>query len=210
MLLLSFFITSVALTRAGRARKRELRDIAKGGPRDAMQVLANGGVATLCLLLALAYGHRWLAAFAGAYAAATADTWGTEIGTLLRAAPRSIFTARPIATGLSGGVTLGGTLAEIAGALFIAAVAAGLAVASGAREALAIAVAGVAGAFADSALGATVQELRWCPRCARACENDPHGCGAPTTHLRGLPAVTNDAVNLLATAAGAALAYVLV
>jgi uncharacterized protein (TIGR00297 family) len=208
VLLLAFFVTSVGLTRVGRARKRALTDIAKGGPRDAVQVFANGGVATLCMLSVMLTGDRtWLIAFAGAYAAATADTWGTEIGTLLRAAPRSLFTAQPIATGLSGGITVGGTLAEIAGALLIAAVALGLGIAGGTRAFAAIAVAGVAGAFADSALGATIQELRWCPRCSRACENDPHSCGTATTYLRGLRAVSNDTVNLLATVVGATVAY---
>ena len=49
VLLLAFFISSVALTRVGRERKRALTDIAKSGPRDAAQVLANGGIATLCV-----------------------------------------------------------------------------------------------------------------------------------------------------------------
>ncbi len=94
LVLLAFFIPSVALSRIGRARKKQLIDIGKGGARDAWQVLANGGVATLALAFALAGGATDLlfAAFAGAYAAATADTWGTEIGTLARGMPRSILT----------------------------------------------------------------------------------------------------------------------
>ena len=46
LVLLAFFIPSTAISRIGRARKRALVDIGKHGPRDAMQVLANGGVAT--------------------------------------------------------------------------------------------------------------------------------------------------------------------
>lgn len=120
LVLLAFFVPSVLLSRVGRARKRALTDVGKHGARDAMQVLANGGVATACAL-AWAFTHdvRFAAAFAGAYAAATADTWATEIGTLARQRPRSIFTLRPVATGLSGGITLPGTLAEVAGAVWI-------------------------------------------------------------------------------------------
>jgi len=44
-ILLAFFVPSVAVSRIGRTRKRALVDIGKGGPRDALQVLANGGVA---------------------------------------------------------------------------------------------------------------------------------------------------------------------
>ncbi|GAC1299623.1 MAG: DUF92 domain-containing protein [Vulcanimicrobiaceae bacterium] len=208
-ILLAFFVTSVALSRVGRARKRiALVDVAKTGTRDAAQVLANGGVATLCALLAHAVAPRYALAFAGAFAAATADTWATEIGTLVRRAPRSILTLKPIATGLSGGVTFAGTLAEIAGASAIAAVAR----ATGTVDlhgAVSIALGGIAGALADSILGASVQALRWCPQCRRATEREPHACGANTTPLRGLSWFGNDAVNTAATLVGASVAFAL-
>ncbi|MGP6189380.1 MAG: DUF92 domain-containing protein [Vulcanimicrobiaceae bacterium] len=201
--LLAFFITSVALSRVGKAEKRRrLVDIGKTGARDATQVFANGGAAALCALLAL-HDPRYAIAFAGAFAAATADTWGTEIGTLARGRPRSILSLRPIATGLSGGVSLPGTLAELAGAFFIALVAE----AFGLHAIVAIAVGGVAGALLDSVLGASLQSLRWCPQCRRPCETEPHVCGANTTPLRGLSFVGNDLVNLACTLAGAAVAY---
>jgi uncharacterized protein (TIGR00297 family) len=204
LVLLAFFIPSVALSRIGRARKKQLIDIGKGGARDAWQVLANGGVATLALAFALAGGATDLlfAAFAGAYAAATADTWGTEIGTLARGMPRSILTLRPIPTGLSGGITRAGTLAECAGAIWIALLA-GLVVHT---PLVAVALGGIIGALADSVLGATLQELRSCPSCARTCETNPHVCGTPTALERGIPGFSNDLVNALATAVGALVA----
>ena len=48
LILLAFFGSSVVLSRLGRARKRALVDIGKHGARDAMQVIANGGIATAC------------------------------------------------------------------------------------------------------------------------------------------------------------------
>ena len=213
VVLLAFFVPSVVLSRVGRTRKRALVDIGKGGPRDAVQVLANGGVATVCVVV-YAYTHdlRWAFAFAGAYAAATADTWATELGTLARHRPRSIFTLRPIATGMSGGITLPGTLAEIAGAIWIAAVAsfpAGLVHAASRWGLLAIPLGGIAGAMLDSVLGGSVQELRRCEVCDRTCETDPHVCGTPTRLVRGLRGFSNDLVNLAATLAGAAVAFAL-
>jgi uncharacterized protein (TIGR00297 family) len=228
LVLLAFFLPSVALSRVGRARKRELIDVGKLGARDALQVLANGGVATGCAV-AWAFTHdpRWAFAFAGAYAAATADTWGTEIGTLAKRQPHSILTLRPVATGLSGGITLPGTLAEIAGALWIGLIGIiGIALAyvlgtfdvgfsvSKAPAAVmvqvlalvALPLGGIAGATLDSVLGAAAQELRHCDACDRACETDPHVCGNRTRRVHGLPGLSNDVVNLLATAAGAALA----
>ncbi|MBV8581455.1 MAG: DUF92 domain-containing protein [Candidatus Eremiobacteraeota bacterium] len=236
LVLLAFFIPSVMLSRVGKARKRGLVDVGKSGPRDAWQVAANGGVATACAVVwALARDPHWAVAFAGAYAAATADTWGTEIGTLVRQAPRSILTFRRLPTGLSGGVTAVGTLAEIVGALWIGTVAlrafgpitwpltfpvsswtdyppvsldpvdSGLWL----RLALAIPLGGFLGALADSVLGATVQELRHCDACGRDCETDPHACGAPTRLVRGVRGVSNDVVNLLATLVGAVVAFTL-
>lgn len=207
--LLGFFLTSVGLSRVGNARKRDLLvDVDKTGARDGAQVLANGGIAALCALGALWIDARLAIAFAGAFAAATADTWGTEIGTLASRKPRSILSLRPIATGLSGGVTIAGTLAEIVGACFIAAVGVATHVAPGnVRMASAIAIGGIAGALADSILGASVQSLRWCGQCKRATEREPHVCGANTTPLRGLSWFGNDAVNASATIVGAVVAF---
>ena len=141
--------------------------------RNHRQVLANGGVAALAAL-----AGSWIA-FAGALAAATADTWASEIGRHSRTPPRLITNGTPVPTGTDGGMTLLGTAAGIAGAGLIAA----LSYVLGQRDAPAIAVAGVVGMLVDSMLGATVQgKVRW---------------------------MDNDAVNLAATLTGAAFAGLL-
>jgi uncharacterized protein (TIGR00297 family) len=221
LLLLAFFITSVALSRAGKKRKRQLVDIGKGGPRDASQVLANGGIATVCIAVWAFVDHSaatsaWFIAFAGALAAATSDTWGTEVGTLAAKPPRSILTGKPLATGLSGGVSGPGTAAEVAGAVLIAVLAPGalllalpgtpVTLHALTAVLLPVFIGGIGGATIDSVLGATLQERRWCPACQRECEVDPHGCGTPTERRRGLAWISNDAVNLAATVSGAAIA----
>jgi uncharacterized protein (TIGR00297 family) len=198
-------VPSVLLSRLGSSRKSALVDVGKHGARDAWQVLANGGVAAVCIVLALHFGAPLAAAFAGAFAAASADTWGTEIGTLARALPRSILTFKPLPTGLSGGVTLPGTLSEIAGAAVVALVAS----LCGVAAFVPVLIGGVAGALIDSLLGGSLQALRWCPRCERACETNPHICGAATTLHRGWPWLGNDAVNFAATLTGALVAGIL-
>jgi uncharacterized protein (TIGR00297 family) len=204
--LFAFFIPSTLLSRIGRARKRALVDVGKTGARDAWQVFANGGVAAACAVAAaLSHNAVLAAAFAGAFAAASADTWGTEIGTLVRAAPRSMLTLRPVPAGLSGGVTTAGTLAEAAGAVLVGLVAAAL----GLAPWWAIAAGGFAGALADSLIGASAQQLRYCSKCKRACETDPHMCGARTRVIRGVPWMGNDAVNVCATGIGALAAALL-
>jgi uncharacterized protein (TIGR00297 family) len=221
LLLLAFFISSVALSLAGKARKRALVDVGKGGARDAWQVLANGGVATVCIVAWVYLDHSaaasaWFIAFAGAYAAATSDTWGTEIGTLAEKAPRSILTGKPLATGLSGGVSAPGTAAEVAGAVLIALLAPpalllalpGTGVTPHALTLVLFPVfaGGFGGALIDSLLGATLQDRRWCPSCQRECEVTLHGCGTTTVRRRGLAWLSNDGVNLAATLSGALIA----
>jgi uncharacterized protein (TIGR00297 family) len=198
LVLLAFFVPSTAISRLGRARKRELVDIGKHGPRDAMQVLANGGVATVAAVLSHWFGAPLLAAFAGAFAAASADTWATEVGTLARSAPRSILTFRPLTPGLSGGVTWQGSAAQIAGSALVALVAVLVHMA----PFWPVLVGGVAGSLADSLLGATLQTRRYCPQCQRECETDPHACGSATNVRRGLLWFDNDAVNFVATLIG--------
>jgi uncharacterized protein (TIGR00297 family) len=202
LVLFAFFIPSTLLSRLGRARKLHLDDAGKHGPRDAWQVIANGGVAALCALLVPHGGPVVAAAFSGAFAAAAADTWGTEIGTLSRTAPRSLLTFRPVETGLSGGMTLAGTIATVAGASVVASASA----LPGFAAFWPVAAGGVAGALLDSLIGATLQAQRWCPQCARACETNPHRCGTPTSLRRGFEWIENDAVNLAATLAGALVA----
>ena len=229
LVLLAFFVPSIALSRIGRARKRTLVDVGKQGARDGLQVLANGAAPTICaVLFALTHDLRWAWAFAGAYAAATADTWSTEIGTLAWQKPRSIITLRPIETGLSGGITLAGTLAELAGAgwIGVAGIAGialavqpcvltgcdfGFSISNGLlwRLLAAIPIAGVAGGTLDSLLGGTVQELRRCEVCDRACETNPHACGGTTRLVRGFRVFSNDVVNLMASVCGAAVAFAL-
>src|SRR5436190_310884 len=66
------------------------------------------------------YAVRCLALGAGALAASASDTWATEIGTLHGAAPRSILGLAPVPIGMSGGLTLAGSLGAFAGAALIA------------------------------------------------------------------------------------------
>ena len=201
-LLVAFFVASSALSRLGARRKEERAGsiVDKGGARDARQVLANGGLFALAALLSLlAPWPGWMVAGAGALAAATSDTWATEIGTLAGGAPRSIISGRPVPTGTSGGITLAGTLAALCGAAFVAALAWSFRWPASA----AILLGGLAGSTADSLLGATIQARRWCERCEAATERAVHDCGSPTRPSGGLRWLDNDGVNLAAALVGA-------
>lgn len=200
--LFAFFLPSTVLTQIGRTRKRAIAQAHGETSRNGWQVLANGGVAAVCALLAARGNATFAAAFAGAFAAASADTWGTEIGTLSGRGPVSILTLRPLPAGRSGGVTPLGLIATVAGALCVAAAAALVGIAPFWR----VAIGGVTGAVFDSILGASAQALRWCEVCACECETRHHGCGATTVLRRGVEWIENDAVNFAATLCGALVA----
>jgi uncharacterized protein (TIGR00297 family) len=198
-----FFVSANLLSRALPAPSDRIA--AKTDRRDAAQVLANGGVAAALALAALLTGPTpWMAGFSGSLAAATADTWATEIGRTGRR-PRLITTLRAVPVGTSGGVTVRGVTAATAGAALIAFASAVLAHDSALL--LPVAVAGLLGSLADSLLGATVQEVRLCPICGQQTEQGVHrSCGARTFVVRGWPGINNDAVNAMTTLCGAIVA----
>lgn len=201
--LLLFFVTSSLLTRLNRGHELT----GKGGPRDARQVLANGLVASLAAVWAGSSVWGRLA-MAGALAAATADTWATEIGIWSKGVPRSALTARAVAPGESGGMTTFGTFGGLVGAALIAAAAVWMWDDLTAAHAVAIEWAGFAGMWFDSLLGAGVQYQAYCAACGRTLE-DPHHTrrtGHPVVRRRGLRFFDNDMVNVMATLAGAAMA----
>jgi uncharacterized protein (TIGR00297 family) len=198
--LLIFFSTSSVLSRLGiRRKQRGSLAPAKGAQRDAWQVLANGGFATLSILLGRPRGGG---GFLGALSAACADTWATELGMLAGRQPRLITTLHPVEPGTSGGITPEGLGASLAGALSV-----GLAwsLAGGGRQGIPLALAaGLSGSLVDSWLGATVQALYRCMRCDALTEEPVHRqCGRPAWLVRGQPWITNDTVNGLSTLAGA-------
>jgi Predicted membrane protein len=205
VLLVGFFVSATLISRFRRGLKerRTAEVVEKGGERDASQVLANGGVFTAAALASLIHpSPLWLCVGAGAIAASSADTWSTETGVLSNRPPRSIIDGHIVAAGESGGVTWLGTGGGILGALVIVFIT--ILLGWGAAASFTALIGGFTGCLVDSALGATVQVQRWCDRCNRLTERVVHVCGTTTRVSGGLRWITNDAVNAVSTAAGAA------
>jgi uncharacterized protein (TIGR00297 family) len=229
LLLLAFFVSSSALSEWRAEDKASLASrFEKGSRRDIEQVLANGGLPA-ALAVAQALGEagalpevNWLPAFVGALAAVTADTWATEVGVMAEMDPRLITTGEPVPRGTSGGVTVIGTLAAVAGGIFIG-LGAALLVAlagmlsygvfdlalldlSGARFALLAPVAGLSSAAFDSYLGATLQARYLDPKSGEETERAFAADGKPHELVQGRAWMNNDLVNFLASLLGALLA----
>jgi uncharacterized protein (TIGR00297 family) len=213
ILLLTFFITSSALSRFFKKRKQGLEEkFSKGHERDAGQVFGNGGLATVFVLVHAFYpesGIGWVG-FAAVLAAVNADTWATELGVLNPTAPRMITDLRKrVEKGTSGGISLFGTLASLLGAAVIALPAAWF---TGDWSLFPlISVAGLAGSLFDSLLGGSVQAMYYCPADKKETEKHPlHTCGTETVHIRGWKWLDNDWVNFACGTFGVVVAGLIV
>jgi uncharacterized protein (TIGR00297 family) len=169
-----------AATRFGYGRKQSLGTAEARSGRIAAQVIANLGVAAICALaLVLMKDVRFFLALGAALAEAAADTVSSEIGQAIGGRPRLVTRWTAVPPGTDGALTVAGTAAGIAAAIVVGAVFAfatpfgrhGFAICSGA---------GIAGSFADSLLGATLER-------------------------RGL--IGNNTVNFLSTLVAAAIAF---
>ena len=210
ILLVVFFASTSAVSAYRAEKKRALTRgvIEKDAARDAVQVLSNGAAFAVAGVLWMSTGDSvWIAAGAGAIAAAAADSWATEIGVSLGGEPRSILSGLRVPRGTSGGVTAAGLLGALAGAAVVAATM--LIIDWPLYTVPAAFLAGVFGMTLDSVLGATLQARRLCPACGAETEQKVHYCGTPTRVIRGAPWMENDAVNALATLAGAIAAGIL-
>lgn len=218
LVLITFFISSSALSLVFKKRKRSAESMySKGGRRDAAQVLANGGLAGLFVILHLIMPNSltpWIG-FCAALAAANADTWATELGVLNPHKPILILTGKPAEPGTSGAISLVGTLASTAGAALIALLAwvlrpAGMVLLNGFVLFALITLCGLAGSLVDSILGASVQAIYYCDTCQKETEKHPlHGCGAQTHLIRGKKWMDNDWVNLGCTLTASMLVIIL-
>ncbi|MEP6770090.1 MAG: DUF92 domain-containing protein [Acidobacteriota bacterium] len=155
-LLWAFFALGTAATKLGWAAKSSRGTAqAEDGRRGARHVVANCGLAVAILLVAA--GRRpflpdaVFAALTAAFAAALADTLGTEVGSLAGRHPLSLLSGRRVPPGTAGAVSWQGTVAGAAGALAMGGVgyAAGLIPLS---LVWVVGAAGVAGSLCESLL----------------------------------------------------------
>lgn len=213
--ILVFFLTSSILSRLGKNRKQQYDLVfEKSSTRDVGQVIANGGVAGIIIILSFYYPNQnWYFVFLGVLAAVTSDTWATEIGVWFTATPRNILNFKKVEAGTSGGVTLAGTTGGALGALCIAvsgyAVNRDLFLKSSLEFSFFwIILAGLIGSTVDSILGATFQSQYLCERCKKVTERKLH-CDARSTLIRGWEFFHNDRVNLICGLSGGLALYLI-
>jgi len=201
--ILTFFLLSSFLSRIRTEQKLAAEtSYSKNSRRDALQVLANGGVPWMTFMLFLLLHEDFLyVAHVGSIAAAAADTWGTEIGTLSGQQPRLLTTFERADAGRSGAVTAAGSAAGIAGAVIVGFPAL-LWIESPTAFVVAVTLGGTLGSAVDSLAGAVLQAQWRCAKCDRITEQKNH-CEVNGRLERGYARISNDTVNILCTLSGA-------
>ena len=198
---LALFILAFVATRFRRGQKEQIGVAESRRGRGASQVAANMGVAALAALTLQpytaagdAFSHVYvgihigrllilssalLTALVAALAEAAADTVSSEIGQAIGGTPILITNGRRVPPGADGAITLAGTAAGCLAAAVVVFTAIPTLHLSP-RQAAAAWIAAIAGLFADSLIGATLERRGW---------------------------LNNDSVNFLSTAIAALIAF---
>ncbi|MHA1977247.1 MAG: DUF92 domain-containing protein [Candidatus Hodarchaeales archaeon] len=231
--LLAFFLTSSILSKRMTPQKQIVSaEFSKDSTRDAIQVLSNSfpallfGVAFLFLdyfpFIMEQEAPSFLPTSPLIYAAFTtiathnSDTWMTEIGINSSSKPRLITNLKKVVPeGTSGGVTIRGTGAGLAGSMVIASfyiltllLYSNIGVINFLFQSVLLIILGTTGGLIDSFEGATIQGLYYCDNCLKITEKRIHKCGKRTQFQKGYRLVTNDLVNISSAFISGVLAYI--
>jgi len=155
--LAAVFLLTVITTRWGYGRKQRLGVAERRRGRTARQILANLCPAALCaapVIWVPQFGDVLLLAAMAALAEAAADTVSSELGQATANSAYMITDFRPSAIGTNGAISVEGTLSGCIAASIVAWVSAYAGIVVWQRTPI-VALAGIAGMFLDSVLGAT-------------------------------------------------------
>jgi uncharacterized protein (TIGR00297 family) len=196
---LFFFFVSSSLLGKIPKKKTEQSDQKEGKPRDWIQVACNGGI--YAILASWSDEPRIQVLMLVSIAIGTADTWASEIGMRAGQTTLDLLRLKPVPRGVSGGVSLMGSLGGLLGAIAIAGF---CFIPTGSlftvTDAGLIVFSGFMGMVLDSILGASIQ--------GRYVQSDGSLGDKPSSTLaNGFRWVDNDLVNLFSNGLLTAIVY---
>ncbi len=210
--LCAFFVGAIIVDKIKNKNKKRGREeeSLKGDCRDHMQVLANGAAALVASVAFLITKNKiFIIPFVASLAEAFSDTVASGIGSFSRKT-YDPFRRCACENGISGGMSLVGTLASLVASVLISYLAYAIGFAGfGIKEFFIVSFSAFCGAAFDSFLGSVFQVKYKCSSCGVITERAEH-CGAPTVQHSGLAFIDNDVVNMLSCAFSAILATTLV
>lgn len=170
--------------------------VARGSRKDLIQVLANG-LAPITLFIIYLFVHQPFLILAALVAttALYSDSFSSDVGVLSRKDPYDFLRRQRVKPGVSGGISLLGSLAGIT----VSAIG-GLVLYLHYRLALPylflLMLLPLVGPIVDTVLGSLLQAQYRCGICGKITEKRIH-CNQETTLVKGLKWLNNDAVNLV-------------
>ena len=180
----------------------------KHGRRGAERILCNIGIAGLmCMIYGLTANRVFLISCYTALAESLSDSVASKIGPLTKGKTIDLCTLKPADVGISGGISIQGTLTAFAGSLIIGIIY--FIFNRNFSDFIFITICGFVGCMCDSFLGSLFQLKYKCPKCSRLTESQYH-CDTYTEYFKGIKVLNNDLVNLLSNASAALLALILV
>ena len=208
IILLAFFIGGILNDKIKKTHQKTKQNLKSGHEqRNAFQVLANSMVAVVCSIFYFVTKERmFLMAFVAAFAESIADTAASGVGVLSDKA-FDPFRMKPCRAGLSGGMSLLGTLVSFAQAFLLSLVAFALNAITF-PEALFTCLIGFLGGVFDSFLGSALQIKFKCKICNNIVESEEH-CETKAERYSGLIFVDNNTVNFLSTLFAALLCIII-
>ncbi|MGB8320225.1 MAG: DUF92 domain-containing protein, partial [Ignavibacteriaceae bacterium] len=138
-----------------------------------------------------------------------ADTWSTEIGTIAKTKTVDILLFKIVEQGISGGISLAGTMAGAIGAAAVALSAVFWLNVKNFYYIIFIIFAGTIGNFSDSILGSAVQAKYKCSVCSEIIEK-PFHCGRSAVLIKGFSWINNDVVNFATAVIGGLFGFLFI
>lgn len=183
--------------------------VQKSGTRDFIQVFANGGVATLSVILwAITKKTILLYCFVAALIESFGDSVASDVGVAYGRRTYDICRFKEMTMGLSGGISFEGTAACFTSCIAMSSMAYILRLTDSFRETAFIAIASFGGCLLDSVLGSLIQRKEQCVVCGIITEKRFH-CGARTAYHGGVKWIDNDIINLLCNIFSAIVSLIL-
>ena len=135
----------------------KLQPTSSGSGRNAIQVISNGIIALIMLLIfSLTQSEIYLTGFLVSLSISLCDTISSDVGTFMKGSTYDIITWKPVQVGVSGGISFTGTIAGLMSSILFA-ISAGFMYDINTSNLFMIVAGGVAGMITDSILGSKWQ-----------------------------------------------------
>ena len=198
VLLLSFLFGSIVIDKIKKIAKKADGITKKGDCRDEIQVLANGLIPMmLAVIFSCTFHPVFIVAYVAVLAEAFADTAASGFGVFSKNT-FDPFRMKRCECGLSGGMSLIGTVASLVAALLFSLLVLPFGINSF-SVIITVTVSAFLGVVFDSMLGSLVQVKYKCSECNSLTEREWH-CEKPTKKFSGYKFFDNDVVNVTSAA----------